>query len=34
MNVDRAEFISWMERIMARFDILIEKLKENENELN
>jgi len=34
MNIDRAEFISWMERIMIRFDILSEKLKENENELN
>lgn len=34
MNIDRAEFISWMERIMTRFDILSEKLKENENELN
>ena len=30
MNIDRAEFISWMERIMTRFDILSEKLKENE----
>lgn len=34
MNIDRAEFVSWMERIMTRFDILSEKLKENENELN
>lgn len=34
MNIDRIEFISWMERIMTRFDILNEKLKENENELN
>ena len=34
MNIDRAEFISWMERIMTRFDILGEKLKDNENELN
>lgn len=34
MNIDRAEFISWMERIMTRFDILSEKLKEGENELN
>ena len=34
MNIDRTEFISWMERIMTRFDILSEKLKENENELN
>lgn len=34
MNIDRAEFISWMERIMTRFDILSEKLKENENDLN
>jgi len=34
MNIDRAEFISWMERIMTRFDILSEKLKDNENELN
>lgn len=34
MNIDRAEFISWMERIMTRFDILSEKLMENENDLN
>ncbi|SHF82476.1 helix-turn-helix domain-containing protein [Chryseobacterium sp. OV279] len=34
MNIDRIEFISWMERIMTRFDILSEKLKENKNELN
>lgn len=26
MNIDRMEFISWMERIMGRFDILSEQL--------
>ena len=28
MNIDRIEFISWMERIMKRFDILGEYLAE------
>ena len=26
MNIDRMEFISWMERIMERFDILKEQI--------
>ncbi|KIC61350.1 helix-turn-helix domain-containing protein [Chryseobacterium taiwanense] len=34
MNIDKAEFISWMERIMTRFDILSEKVKENQNGLS
>lgn len=25
MNIDRIEFLAWMERIMQRFDILMEK---------
>ncbi|MFZ4929114.1 helix-turn-helix domain-containing protein [Chryseobacterium sp. Mn2064] len=33
MNIDKAEFLSWMERIMTRFDILSEKVKENQNGL-
>lgn len=33
MNIDRIEFIAWMERIMTRFDILSEKVKENQNQL-
>lgn len=32
MNIDRIEFIAWMERIMTRFDILSEKVKENQNQ--
>lgn len=28
MNIDRLEFISWMERIMSRFDILKESINE------
>lgn len=32
MNIDRIEFLSWMERIMTRFDILSEKVKENQNQ--
>ena len=34
MNIDKMEFVSWMERIMTRFDILSEKIKENQNDLN
>lgn len=30
MNIDRMEFISWMERIMARFDLLGESILEAE----
>ncbi|SEH31556.1 helix-turn-helix domain-containing protein [Chryseobacterium culicis] len=33
MNIDKAEFLSWMDRIMTRFDILSEKVKENQNGL-
>ena len=28
MNIDRIEFVSWMERIMSRFDMLGDKLIE------
>lgn len=34
MNIDKIEFIAWMERIMTRFDLLSEKIKENKNGLN
>lgn len=30
MNIDRMEFIPWMERIMARFDLLGESISEAE----
>ena len=30
MNLNRMEFLSWMERIMDRFDILSENLSENQ----
>ncbi|MEN4761696.1 helix-turn-helix domain-containing protein [Chryseobacterium sp. C39-AII1] len=33
MNIDKAEFLSWMDRIMTRFDILSEKVKESQNAL-
>lgn len=28
MNIDRMEFLAWMERIMSRFDILSEDISE------
>ncbi len=28
MNIDRMEFVSWMERIMVRFDILSQSLND------
>ncbi|PWW20609.1 helix-turn-helix domain-containing protein [Chryseobacterium sp. AG844] len=34
MNIDRTEFMVWMERIMTRFDILGEKLSRKQNDLN
>jgi hypothetical protein len=34
MNIDRMEFISWMERIMDRFDILNEHINENQKKRN
>ncbi|MBT2623513.1 helix-turn-helix domain-containing protein [Chryseobacterium sp. ISL-6] len=34
MNIDKMEFVSWMGRIMTRFDIMSEKIKENQNDLN
>ncbi|MCD9616033.1 MULTISPECIES: helix-turn-helix domain-containing protein [Chryseobacterium] len=33
MNIDRTEFITWMERIMTRFDILHEKIHVKQNEI-
>lgn len=32
MNVDRMEFTAWMERIMERFDIVMELVKEAKNQ--
>ncbi|WP_435522765.1 helix-turn-helix domain-containing protein [Chryseobacterium indoltheticum] len=32
MNIDHTEFIIWMDRIMKRFDILYEKIRDNNNE--
>lgn len=34
MNVDRIEFMAWMERIMERFDILMEAVSGIENQHN
>lgn len=34
MNIDRAEFIYWMEKLIVRFDLLGEKLKENHQALS
>ena len=33
MNIDRTEFMAWMERIMTRFDILHEKIYLKQNEI-
>lgn len=32
MNIERMEFIAWMERIMDRFDILGESIKETQRQ--
>ena len=32
MNVDRMEFMAWMERIMERFDILMELARKTQNQ--
>ncbi|WP_281867932.1 helix-turn-helix domain-containing protein [Flavobacterium sp. GSB-24] len=32
MNLDRIEFMAWMERIMERFDVLMELLKDTKNQ--
>jgi hypothetical protein len=32
MNIDRMEFTAWMERIMERFDILMEAVSTNKNQ--
>lgn len=34
MNIDRMEFIAWMERIMERFDILKEYIIDIQKERN
>lgn len=34
MNIDRMEFIAWMERIMDRFDILSERMSNAEKQRN
>lgn len=31
MNIDRMEFLHWMERIMVRFDLLSENIYNNQN---
>lgn len=31
MNIERTEFIAWMERIMERFDILKEQMLKNQS---
>lgn len=31
MNIERTEFIAWMERIMERFDILKEQMVKNQS---
>ena len=33
MNIERTEFIMWMERIMERFDLLKEQLVNNQSRL-
>lgn len=32
MNIDRMEFIGWMERIMERFDLLTELVNDTKNQ--
>lgn len=34
MNIDRTEFITWMERIMDRFDILVEHIDDVQKKRN
>lgn len=34
MNIDRMEFISWMGRIMERFDLLSESISNTQNSRN
>ncbi|MBW3523879.1 MULTISPECIES: helix-turn-helix domain-containing protein [Bacteroidota] len=34
MNIDKIEFIAWMERIMQRFDILKEHLRDIQKQRN
>ncbi|WP_228412835.1 helix-turn-helix domain-containing protein [Chryseobacterium sp. G0162] len=33
MNIERMEFIRWMEKIMTRFDILHEEINSKQNEI-
>ena len=33
MNIERTEFIAWMERIMERFDLLKEQMISNQSQL-
>lgn len=34
MNIDRMEFTAWMERVMQRFDLLTERIRESEQRHN
>lgn len=34
MNIDRMEFLSWMERIMVRFDLLSERIHDVQKSRN
>ncbi len=34
MNIDRMEFLSWMKRIMDRFDLLGQDISESKNNLS
>jgi len=34
MNIDRTEFLAWMDRIMSRFDILTENISKAESKRN
>lgn len=34
MNIDKMEFIAWMERIMNRLDILDENIYKSQNKRN
>ncbi|WET69105.1 helix-turn-helix domain-containing protein [Sphingobacterium sp.] len=34
MNIDRSEFVGWMERIMDRFDLLADQIKQKKTRPN
>lgn len=34
MNIDRSEFFGWMERIMDRFDLLSDQIKQKKTDYN